>query len=382
MKLSTTLSLLGLGLGAVGLVAAQGCGDSESTGGTSSAGKVPPAEEGAPTTDTTERTFALNQLFLGESDRAGGTSGEAWKKYGYNLDGQVTTAANPQSPDLANVCKKQAAAGVSVHQDGEEGTDNAFGKSIIPLLTPFTSNPSKSITDSLKEGDFTILLTVKGLTDVPEQTNTGLSGTLRVGGQFSEADPPALPTFTTADDWPYVADPIVPLPGAYINKGVFVNGRGGATVNLAIGISGQSLSLTIKKAIITFKHNPATKEITEGVIAGVLDTEQFITGIGSVAGRFSSQLCEGSTVEGVKEKIRAASDMMADGSQNPAATCDGISVGIGFTGKQVGNPTKVAPTSEPPADPCKGGTDAGTDSGTDSGTDAGTDSGSDAGDGG
>ena len=51
------------------------------------------------------------------------------------------------------------------------------------------------------------------------------------------------------------------------------------------------------------------------------------------------------TVEGIKASIRQASDMMADGTQNPAVQCTGISVGLGFTAQEVGNPTKVTPKS-------------------------------------
>ena len=130
-----------------------------------------------------------------------------------------------------------------------------------------------------------------------------------------------------------------------------MNGKGGAKVDLALSISGQSLKLTINKAIITFKHTPPN-DLEEGTIAGVIDTEQFVSGIGAVAGRFSTDLCQGSTVEGIKSSIRQASDMLADGTQDPNKECNGISVGIGFTAKRVGNPTKTAPEETPPPDPC------------------------------
>lgn len=377
MKLSTALSMLGLGLGAAAFTLSQGCSDdSTSTGGGGSTGKVPPSAEGPPTTSTDERTFALRELHLGEADRKLVKNRDAWKEYGYNLDGLVTTVTNAQAPDLAKVCNRAPGAPATIHSDGTAGTDNSFGRNILTLLDPFAPTPSKSLTDAIAAGDFTILLKIKGLTDDPAQTNTGLSGTLLVGGEFGETPP----TFSPTDDWPFRASPQVPINGAYINDGVFVNGTGGATVELSLSIQGQTLALTINKAIITFKHQPPN-DIVDGTIAGVIATEQFVNGISSVAGRFSTELCSGSTVEGIKDSIRQASDMMADGSQKPGVACDGISIGLGFTGKRVANPTKTAPEGEVPPDPCTNPpppVDAGTDSGQnqdqDSGIqDAGTD---------
>jgi hypothetical protein len=348
MKLSTALSLMGLGLGAVAF-AIPGCSSDETTTGTPAAtGKVPPQPEGEATTGTEERTFALNALYLGEADRAGTKNKDAWKSYGYNLDGLVTVVNDPKAADLAKVCNRAQGAPATVHNDGDQGIDNAFGKEILKLLDPFAPTPSKSITDAIVKGDFTIMLKVKGLTDDPAQTNTGLSGTLLVGTQFSES---GSPTFSPSDDWPYRTDPQVGIQGAYINKGVFVNGAGGAQVQLSLSIQGQTLSLTINKALITFKHQPPN-DLVDGTIAGVIDTAQFVEGISAVAGSFDTSLCSGTTVEGIKDSIRQASDMIADGSQAAGVACTGISVGLGFTAKRVANPTKPTSSTNEAPNPC------------------------------
>jgi len=380
MKLGAALTLIGFGVGIATFAVTQGCGGDSDNGGNGpeQTGKIPPPEEGAPTSATDERTFAVDSIMLGEADRAGVKNANAWKSYGYNLDGRITNVTGATSPDLGRVCKRAQGAPATVHQDGDEGTDNTFGKEILKLLDPFTPTPSKTLTDAIRAGDFTIMLKVKGLTDEPEQTNTGLAGTLLVGGAFS-ADGSQTPTFTTADDWPFIQDPQVAINGAYINKGTFVNGKGGAQVKLSLSISGQSLNLTINKAIISFKHNPAGKALEEGTIAGVINAEEFVNGISGVAGRFSTDLCSGSTVEGIKNSIRQASDMLADGTQDPEKNCDGISVGLGFTAKQVGNPTRAVQPEVPQDDPCNPTDNPNEDAGTDAGTDAGD---NDAGDGG
>lgn len=354
MRLSTVLSMVGLGVCAATFTFAQGCGGDDDNGGssggggTAQTGKVPPASDGDPTSSTEERTFALHEIFLGEASRSGAASGTAWKSFGYNLDGLVTNVTDQSSPDLAKVCKRVGTAPASTHQDGDDGIDNAFGSQLVSLIQSFAPTPSKSISDAIKKGDFTILFKVKGLTDDAAQTNTGLSGQILVGTTFSES---GTPSFSPSDDWPYLSEPKVDVSGAYVKDGTFVNGQSGATVRLALSIQGQQLALTVNKAIITFKHNPPNDAL-EGTIAGVIRTEELVDGIGKVAGNINTSLCSGSTIEGIKDSIRAASDMMANGTQDPNSTCDGISVGIGFTAKRVANPTQEkAPGADPP-NPC------------------------------
>jgi hypothetical protein len=351
MKLASTLSMLAIGLGVTTLAATPGCGSDDngsSSGGTTTAGKSPPAPSGDPTTATDERTFALNALHLGEADRSGAVNPNAWKSYGFDLDGKTTTR------DSTDVCERQQGASASNQEDGEDGIDNAFGKTIIPFLQPFAATPSKTITDTIQnDGTFTILLKVKGLTDDASQTNTNLSGTLLIGAQYQDAEGnDAKPTFSTSDAWPYRSEPQVPITGAYITEGQFVNGEGGATVRLSIFLQGAQLELVINKAIITFKHNPGSNELTDGTIAGVIGTEELISGIEKVAGRINEQLCGGSTLDSIKQTIRQASDILKDGTNVSGAPCDGISIGIGFTAKRVGEPTPFTGSEELPPDPC------------------------------
>jgi hypothetical protein len=355
MKLFKSLSLLAVGLGAVGMVAAQGCSSSSSDPGTTAAaGKTPPAPPSAPASDTPARTFAVNQLFLGETNRAGAPTKDAWKDYGYNIDGLTTTKTD------TNVCTRQGGADSAKQEDGNGGIDNAFGRTVLSFILGLVPTPSKTINDSIQGGSFTILLTVKGLTDDPKQTNTGLGGDLRVGGAYS-ADATKKPSFSADDDWPYRANPIVPIQGAYINNGTFVNGAGGATVELSLFIQGVALSLTINRASITFDHT-SPNEITNGTISGVINTESLVSGIEKVAGRISTQLCGGSTLDTIKATIRGASDILSDGTNKAGVNCDAISIGLGFTGKKIGDPKTVAKETAPPPDPCLAG-DGGTDGG-------------------
>ena len=82
-----------------------------------------------------------------------------------------------------------------------------------------------------------------------------------------------------------------------------------------------------------------------------------------VAGSISPMLCGGATLDTILSVIRQASDIRADGTNGPGAACDAISIGIGFTAKQIGPAKTLAKPTPPAPDPCAdagaGGGDAG-----------------------
>lgn len=352
MKFSKTLSLLVIASGAAALVAAQGCSsDKTEAPSTSASGRVPPSPpSGAAPSDTPARTFAINQISIGDATRDGSPSKEAWQDYGYNLDGLVT------EKESTNVCTRFEGAVPVNQEDGKDGVDNSFGRIILPAIRALVPNPSNTLNDALAAGDFTVLFSVKGLTDDAKQTSTGLSGQLLVGGKF---DPSKRPAFAPTEDWPHRKDPIIPLEGAYINNGTFVYGGGGATVVLSLVIQGTALTLTVNRASITFDHRPPN-DVVNGNISGVIDTETFVSGIENVAGALTTKLCDGAALERIKKTIREASDIRADGTNGPGVPCDAISVGIGFTGKRVGESKSIAVEGPKAPDPCAVGADGGT----------------------
>src|SRR4029079_18094389 len=123
-------------------------------------GRQPPAQSGGnPASGTTETVIAIRKLFLGETDPATGTADNtAWKKIGYNLDGIVSTKNG------TNHCKVQAGGSKSAIQtDGDNGIDNSFGSNLVPIISTLASDPSKTISESLNDGSFTIMIRMKNL---------------------------------------------------------------------------------------------------------------------------------------------------------------------------------------------------------------------------
>ncbi len=363
MKLYTGLAICGLGLTTALLLGAPGCSSDPAgteDGGTSAGGtKKPPAKEGDKTASTDSKFYALKTIQLGDTDRGGAASATAWKKYGYDVDGLVST---DKSTDH---CKLKAGAPNKVKLDGDEGIDNSFGANILPIITTAAPDAAKSINDSLNSGTFTVIIEAKGLNGEAEQTNTGLTGQLFAGGQL--ATPPkwdgtdewsVLPALL-ADGSSVAGGSKVKFADAYVNKGFFVSGTD-ATVTLSLAVGGAALDLTIQKATISFKKPASGVLATEGTISGVLATEQLISELQKVAGRVSTSLCSGSTFDNIANQIRQASDIGSDGKNATGADCNGISIGIGFTAAEVKPITKVAAPGAPTPDPCKAG-DGGTD---------------------
>lgn len=376
MKLARVLTVVGIGLGVGGIFAIQACSSSSggsSTGG--STGAVPPAlpSGAAATTSTTEHNFALQTLLLGDTPRGSSSpSTTAWKDFGYNIDGKIST---PSSTDLCTVASGGSKS--TVYQDGTNGIDNSFGENILPIILSVAgSDAASKINQSITAGSFTIEIDIKGLSDDPAQTASGLTGFLNAGANFnSVSDAGATPTFTTSDNWPVYnslltnpTDPTtstIQFPGAYVVGGTFVNGPFGSASNditISISLSGVALNLTVHKAILTFDHTGATVA-ANGTIAGVITTTELITGLKSVAGNISTQLCGGSAFDDIAAQITAASDILHDGTNAAGTPCDGISIGLGFTAAQIAPATQAIAPSSGGANPCDADAGAASDGG-------------------
>jgi hypothetical protein len=378
----TTLGFFTLAI--AGSLAMYACGGSSSDNGTSGTTHTDPTKEGAqppaqpagnpPATGSGSTVVALDELFLGDTDPATGqVDSNAWRKIGYNIDGLVSTKNG------TNHCKPvEGATPSSVKTDGDNGIDNSFGENLVPIIGSLVSDLSTTVSQSLQDGTFTVMLKMDNIGD-PSTDQTGIAAALYGGANFdSMVDCTANPTdpncsapkFDGTDTWPVVPEllnngditnPKVQFPSSYVTGGTWVSGSQGE-IDLSVSIQGFDLSLKIAHAVITMdlSGTGASTKATNGIISGVIPTEQLVTELKKVAGGFDQSLCSGATLDSITQEIAQASDIMQDGSNgNPSVTCDGISVGIGFTAKAV-NLGAVAPAASAPSDPCA---DAGTGDG-------------------
>lgn len=394
MKLSYGFGLFAAGLGTAGLMVFAGAGgltacSSSSTGSGSGGGSggsgggtdlcanlpagactpPPPKPAAGATSKTTAHNYALHKLFLGDTDRTDTPSTDAWKTFGYDLDGKVTTAAS------TDVCTLVAGSSKQVQVDGNKGIDNSFGANIMPIIGTLDGTAAQQLNTAINAGSFTILTYVKGFDDTAGNTTsaTGLSGVLLAGGKYSQDG--GAPAWDTTTVWPVIPDPgliagcdsvtgcptgtdpvasaVIKFNGAFQTGGTFVNGTP-APLTLSLSIGGQSLSLDIASAVITFDPM-APGSVTNGVIAGVLDTQQLITGLMNVAGNISTSLCSGSAFQSIAMQIEQTSDILLSGtavSNTPGSTCNAISIGLGFNSTEIAAPSVIAPGSQPAPSKC------------------------------
>ncbi|MFO0666509.1 MAG: hypothetical protein U0174_21320 [Polyangiaceae bacterium] len=338
-----------LSLSAFGMVYGMlACSSSEAPSGTTTAGKWPERPEGAAAAGSEVRTFALKTLSLGGDD--------AWKNIGYNLDGKVSTkTAN-------DVCKPKIPG---IMADGKDGIDNSFGQNLISLLNTALGSSSggnveSSVNKTVAEGNFTLLFQAKGL-PADGASATGVTGQVFIGAPFG-----SVPSFSKNDDWPVRKDftengtadsSKVKFTNAYVNKGVFVSGDP-STIALTLTVSGVGLTLNIQRAVVTWKTSGAG--LAEGVVAGIISADDVVKQIKELAPKLSSQACNGAADKTI-ETVGNYADILLDGTTDGSRTCDGISIGLGFTAAEVKNPTKVVDPVSTATDPCKAPSDAGTD---------------------
>lgn len=310
----------------------------------------PPAPGPAQAGDGAGVAFAIDRLFLGDTDREGKKTAGSWKQYGFNIDGKVSSTI---SEDL---CKPaDGAAASDVYPDGADGIDNSFGSKLVPLIASLLSDPSTKVTDAIANGDFTVILKVDGLGAQPSYNP--LTAKLYGGATLG-----AAPTWDGSDAWPVVPELLedaqdvesarIVFPTSYVVDDTWVSGpESQVTFKLNLTISETTIGLTIRNVRIAMDLAPDHKSAVKGTIAGVLETAVLVEELRSVIGAVQPGVCEGSGLETILDQVRRASDIIKDGSQDPSQDCDAISIGIGFTAKEV-QLGEIAAPAETTGVPC------------------------------
>ncbi|KYG04816.1 hypothetical protein BE21_44670 [Sorangium cellulosum] len=170
---------------------------------------------------------------------------------------------------------------------------------------------------------------------------------------YSGAALASPPKWDGTDVWPVLParlDVPAKMADGYSVDNVWVSGTDG-TVELKLKIVGEYLNLTLRHAIVTAQLDEGHLNATNGTIAGIIETDVLVKEARDFATRLHDGFCSGDTVDAMLDQIRAASDIMKDGTQDPTQPCNGISIGVGFTAKRVQLGEEV-PAAEPPADPC------------------------------
>lgn len=291
--------------------------------------------------------FVADAIYFGEMDWDGKVDDEAWMLFGGDIDGVSSTASS------TGLCQPAggAAAG-DVYPDGDGGVDNAFGRSVLPLLLTLSPDFPARVNSSISQGDFAWMLKLDPFGSQPNQSSI----TIKI---YAADSLPAAPAFDGSDCWPVAPTSLsdesdfesanISFPNAKMVSYELTTGTG--EIELAVPLFGTSLRFTANHARIVIQFDTDTATPPRGIISGVLDTDEFIEEARDVLGYLDSSMCSGPSFEAVAASIRRASDIMKDGTQDSGSTCDGISVGLGFTLSSAGY-GGLGSAEPPPTDPC------------------------------
>jgi hypothetical protein len=292
----------------------------------------------------TANGFAARTIYLGETDRTGKSVKDAWKMYGRNIDGIVSVGGTPKGE-----CKLRPGASAKVHDDGNSGIDNSWGKNILAFFMAITPTPSKTMNTAIEGGARTPMLELRG---PPRQDIAAFAlGLVTAENASSAPQWNGSDSRPVAEAWTTAGKAKVIFPNAKISGGVLASGDSTAPFVFSFGATGSAIEIPVRLAQVEMTLSADGKTATNGTLSGVIGTEEMVAAFDKSAGAISPQLCGGSTLDTIHQTIRNSSDILIDGTQDPNADCNAISFGIGFDAVAVSVGAIAGPIT-PPKDPC------------------------------
>jgi len=271
--------------------------------------------------------LALTTLYFGHGD-----SGE-WKSVGLNIDGLVSDG------NSTDVCQTSSGGDPEdAYPDGDDGIDNSFGKNLLPIILGLVPTWPAGVQSYLDDGDFNAMLKMYCLPPTGDaEFITKVFGGTSLG---------STPQYDGTDVWPVtpeiLGDPLDPESSTLVFENSSITGdtfdsgsQETFVLTLPIEINNEItlLKLTLYGAHVIMTMSEDRKSATGGVIAGVLNTEEFIDQVKKIG--FILDVCNEPQYEAIVDYARRSSDIMTDGTQDTTATCDGISFGVAFTMEEV-----------------------------------------------
>lgn len=324
-------------------------GSSDASAGGNACGAPPRAPSAAAIVATRKRAYAIRQLFLGDTDRDGNANKDAWKTFGFDIDGRAT-------PDgSSGLCQLAAGAAHATHDDGTCGIDNSFGVSFTPILrVTFDAHHDADVA----AGGYTDLLVVDDIG--ASASASAISGALLQGAALGHA-----PAWDGTDAWP-IDGASLAAPSAdranlaldgYVNDRVWV-GRGAAGAITVLTVKGAVFHLPVAHVVVTARISDDGARLINGTISAVAPTQAGVVALASFwAATLPKVCCISECGLPPAQQFRQASDILVDGTQDSSRACDAISIGLGFEASEV----QLGPivTVPPPPDVCAA--DAGAD---------------------
>jgi hypothetical protein len=290
-----------------------------------------PAADDPSTNPNQSFVVAVHTIDVGFGDDAGtpGASG----LLGYDLDTVYTCCDG--GPESCN-----AAVTGAMHCDDPSGRDNAGGHLLATLasLDPGQFNTS-TISQRLENGTYSILLQVYQYNGTANDTQVTAAlyasdGVENEAGAMWDGN-----DVWNIDDAFVVSPDASPLLPNHIDGNAYVaNGTLVMSVNfpISLGTSGTStFTISLTSGIVSGQLVPGangTYSLANGQIAGRWNVSDLLQSLQTVS-VFGSPICPGTAnYTFVKQEICQYADIMTDITKDKTgATCDALSLGIGFT---------------------------------------------------
>jgi hypothetical protein len=269
-----------------------------------------------------ERAFAIRAMDWGTGSPP---SPNAWKKMGFDLDGQATTAQS------LGTCALLQGTPRSEQVDGDDGTDNSFAENLLPLLQWTMGSDVNDATNAV--------LAAGGATNVIAFDGSG-TGTFLVAAPV--ASPPGTDAGPAAERAADVTMPELTLSHVYVAGNVVVaqSGDGDGKMWLGLPPGGQvplAAPITHVEIVIQLDGGAGTlagATTIHGTIAGILPTDALVTAMRPyVMGEMPDATAD--RVDGDLNEIAQASDIHVSQEVSPETPCDGVSFGVTFTADAV-----------------------------------------------
>lgn len=303
-------------------------------------GQIPPPVPSAPVGDGAPMQFAVTRMFLGDTDREGSPSPNAWRDLGRDIDG---LSSDPAFDCHCKSPSKQAKS--DIRRDGTNGIDNAFGNIVIAQGTLPIESASQAATHGIETGRSSLVLSFADLGEAPDY------GSIRATVSPVQMPVGQEPRFDATDHWlPFADAPLagVTLDGGWVNEHTWISPPTEQTLTVTVFVGSLPMRLPLQQPRITAKLSSDRREIERGTISGVMVTEAYVEGVRALVGALG--LC-GAAFDSVGEQLRQVSDTPLNGIHEPTIVCDGISIGIGFRARRTGTLGEPIPVPVEP-DPC------------------------------
>ena len=337
-------------------------GETDDTGPDSA--RPPPRPAGTPAPSGTGKTLwvAVKRMFIGSQDSLGTAGPNAWREFGFDLDGVCTS----QDDSIKNIgtCRRHPEANQDFLVDGDRCRDNNFGHHVVQLLVVSSEGFESRLNEGIFEGSDTWLIRIDDLDEGANDTYAPAklyraSSAKGEGIKWDGSDVRKVLSDSVIDR--DLEKPVANFLNGYVKDNVWVSGDPEKR-ELVLPISDVLVvKLNLEAATFTVNLNPDHNGGTRGHIGGAIPMNTIETLLAPIAS--SSGFCPGTSLyNSLLRNVQRFPDVVigAPNLQDTTLECDGMSIGIAFDVAPIQPSTEIVDPPPGKPDPC---VDAGPDVG-------------------